>query len=286
MVKAEGENDDPPLEVASPVPDHRPTLARPELSPSSGRAISATGVKPPRRRSPPRAEEGPIEREVQIHPGAKPDEADSLSLDDPLSLARVGHDPARRQAGDLSHHHLPLSGPKPERGVLVFEARRRLPGEGEVAGAIAPVHHHGAHRGALHMDIEDAQKDRHATTASPEKGPFLHLPDLHDPTVGRGQEKAIVHGGLSVGIAEEENDQHGRHGHTARDDVGPSAGGDRDDPRHPRDSESGSDEGISLACDRHQRWPAGGAAASPLSGTRAVRKSLRCMPVSRSNRSR
>src|SRR6202158_5119418 len=97
--------------------------------------------------------------EQNIHARAKLDEANPLAAGYPVFHFKIENDTARDQAGDLLEYYGTVLAFNGDDVLLVLLRRMRSHGVVKLAAPIAHVADHACDRRAVHVHIEDAEKD-------------------------------------------------------------------------------------------------------------------------------
>src|SRR5690606_30637443 len=172
-------------------------------------------------------------RQVDVDPGAEPDQPDPLPLRDLGARREVRHDAAGERAGDLHDLQLPEGGGELPDHPLVLVAVL-VEGRQEATGDVLDRGHDPVGRGAVDVHVQRAHEYRHP---GPAVRPWIDA--LHD-AVGRGQQPSLPQGAL--GVAEEPEHGAGEGGErygrqrppgraTGQQGRGDRRGGGRNQPR-------------------------------------------------------
>ena len=150
-------------------------------------------------------------RQVDVEPGAEPDQPEDLAGGKPLAERQGGIDPPSHQAGDLNDPDADRIGPL-EANLLPFVlVAVFVGGADEFAMVVRQGPNHSGTGGAVDVDAEDTHKD---ADADPLFFPQIeglggdHLHDRADQPVGRREDPVGIVGGHPVGIAEEVEGEH------------------------------------------------------------------------------
>src|SRR5262249_4804676 len=154
----------------------------------------------------------PTLRQIDIRPAAEPDETETLPGHDLLALAQLADDAASDKPGDLDHGEIAaavggavLRGDA-DRHPLIVDARLVETRIEELALAIGELPDLATDRDAVHMHVEDVEKDAdpgHRGAAHLELGRRHGGSDRDDPAVGRAHHEAGAARRHAPGVAEE-----------------------------------------------------------------------------------
>src|SRR5260370_32543217 len=103
--------------------------------------------------------DGGMAIEYNIHARAKCDEPNPLAAGYPISYFKIENDTARDQAGDLLEDYGTAFAFHGDDVLLVLLRRMRCHGVEELATLVAHVADHAGNRRAVHVHIEDPEKN-------------------------------------------------------------------------------------------------------------------------------
>src|SRR6266852_8268519 len=161
--------------------------------------------------------DGGIAIEQNIHARAKLDDPNPLAAGYPISYFKIENDTARDQAGDLLEDYGTAFAFHGDDVLLVLLRRMRCHGVEELATLVAHVADHAGNRRAVHVHIEDAEKNADPVPRSSVHGRQRNIG--HFTIAGRNDGPGD-RGNLALGITEEPQKESRQQQH--RDGVGPS----------------------------------------------------------------
>src|SRR6266446_1023309 len=155
--------------------------------------------------------------EQNIHARAKLDEPNPLAAGYPVSYFKIENDAARDHAGDLLEDYGTAFAFHGDDVLLVLLRRMRSHGVEELAAPIAHVADHSGNRRAVHVHIEDAQKNADPVPRSSVHGSQRNIG--HFTIAGRNDGPRDC-GNLALGITEEPQKESRQQQY--REGIGPS----------------------------------------------------------------